>query len=304
MTEFLLHPPTHRAIWGQCIGDALANHLRGKNASEIWDVASRNATLPFKKGQISTYSKQMLMLVKTHQRFPTKSPNDFAKIIREQLLKLHDHSLLYKAITEAQPYHLPDIEMAARVGPMATQFSDIREMLDCIYPLTKLMSTHPHAIIGTLIFAAFCWNDSQATHLSDEDLFHLLRNWAVKTELPSETWWMYEQATGILAQGYPLQEMLDFVNNITNGSAVSRPTTREGLSIIPVILQRSEQDFDWGRILSHGNTQNVVLSMQGCLMGIRSKIPTWQAQSVVHLKVLSSYPIQRVQQADLQLKLF
>lgn len=304
MSDLSLYPPAHRAIWGQCIGDALSNHLRGRNADEAWQQARTVSSMPYKRGHISAYSKQMITIVKIFQRNPTKTPKDFVALVQEQLLKQHDHSLLCKALSEAQPFDLPDIEMAVRIGPLAALFSDSREMLDCIYPLTKLLSTHTHAIVGTLIFASFCWNESQATPLSDEDLFHFLRNWAVKTELPSEIWWMFEQANRILTQGYPLQEMLDFVNNITNRTPISLPSTRESLSIIPVVLQRSANGFDWTQLLSFGNTQDVLMGMKGCLMGIRSEIPSWQALSVQHIKSLSQFPIQHLEPESIQLKLF
>ena len=304
MSNLSLYPPAHRAIWGQCIGDALSNYLRGKDAQNVWSHACATSSLPYKRGQISAYSKQMLTIAKLFQKHRTKAPKDFIRLVKEQLIKQHDHSLLCKALSEAQPFNLPDIEMAVRIGPLSALFSDCREMLDCIYPLTKLMSTHPHAIVGTLIFAAFCWNEAQPTPLSDEDLFHFMRNWSVKTELPSETWWMFEQANRILAQGYPLQEMLDFVNNITNRTPISLPSTRESLSVIPVVLQRTENGFDWTQLLTLGNTQDVLMGMKGCLMGIRSEIPTWQALPVQHLKPLNQYPIQHLEPESIQLKLF
>ena len=306
MTGLSIHKPTHRAIWGQCLGDSLAGYLYNKDAVQAWESIRTQKTLPYKRGQLSIYGKQMLTLVQLRLQHPTSSALDFQNKARTALLTHSAHTLLCRALKDKdqQAFHLPDLEMAVRVGPLATCFSDGHEMLDVVYGLCKLFSTHPHSMVGTLMFAMQCWNLSQETPQSTQDLFHFARNWATKTDIPSETWWFFEQAIRILEQNYPLQEMLDFVNNITQTPKERAPSPRQSLSVLPILFHHPEQAVDWSYILSIGGDIELLMNLKGCTLGLQHEIPTWLATSLGHIKLLKQFPIQQVEVVERQLKLF
>ena len=77
-----------------------------------------------------------------------------------------------------------------------------------------------------------------------------MRNWSTKTEIPSETWWVFEQAIRILEQDYPLPEMLDFVNNISGQPKNTHPSPRQSLSVLPLLFQHPETELEWSQILT------------------------------------------------------
>ncbi len=304
MMTLSIHNPTHRAIWGQALGDSISGYLHTRDPLSAWTSISQQRQLPYKRGQLSIYGKQMLGLVDLRLRFPSSSPKEFQEKARVFFESHSGHTLLCRALKDNQPFHLPDLEMAVRIGPLATCFKDSLEMLDTLYGLTKLFSTHPHAIVGSLTFGTQCWNLAQETALSTADLFHFLRNWATKTDIPSETWWVFEQAIRILEQRYPLQEMLDFVNNINQCNKERPPSPRHSLSVLPILFQHNESTVDWTNILQIGGDIELLMNLKGCLLGLQHDIPTWLATSLGHVKKLQSYPIQQVVEAPQQLKLF
>ena len=305
MTTLSIHNPTHRAIWGQCLGDSISSYLQGHlPASVTWQQVLQEQNLPYKRGQLSTYAKQMLLLVELRCKYPTISKNEFTSMALDSLTKNSSHTLLCRALKEQQPFDLPDLEMAVRVGPLATYYTDGFEMLDQVYAITKHFSTHPHALVGTLLFAAKCWNSVQNSPRSTDDLFHFARNWGAKTDIPSETWWLFEQAVRILEQGYPMQEMLDFVNIINQHPKDTLPSPRQSLTMIPLLFNGTEASFDWTQLLDIGGDLEIILNLKGCLLGLHQEIPTWMARSLSHLKVLSNYPIQHVDTQPTQLPLF
>ena len=304
MNTFSLHNPTHRAIWGQCLGDSISGYLHNREASAVWATIQEQRSLPYKRGQLSIYSKQMLGIVGLRLQYPTSSALDFQQKSLQYLSEHSAHTLLCRAIKDKQPFVLPDLELAVRVGPLATCFSDGLEMLDVVYGLTKLFSTHPHSCVGTLTFAAQCWNMAQENPQDIQDLFHFTRNWSTKTELPSETWWVFEQAIRILQQGYPIQEMLDFVNNINHCPKSQPPSPRQSLSVLPLLFHHTEEAVDWSNIVKIGGDIELLMNLKGCTLGLQHEIPTWLAQSLGHIKSLKPYPIQQVEVAARQLKLF
>ena len=304
MSKLSIHNPTHRAIWGQCLGDSIASHLSNTDPIQTWKDFKQQRKLPYKRGHISIYAKQMMGLVELRLQHSTIRPNEFNHLAAEYLHRNTGHTLLCRAIKEKKPYVVPDMELAVRVGPLATCYTDLNEMLDTIYGLIKLFSTHPHAIVGTLAFAAHSWNQSQEVSIETADLFHAMRNWSIKTDIPSETWWVFEQAIRILEQRYPLQEMLDFVNNITQQPKETLPSPRQSLSVLPLMFQQQETDVDWSYCLQPQGGNELLMNLKGCLLGLRYEIPNWLAVSLSHIKALQAYPIQHLEPKEQQLRLF
>jgi len=304
MNPVSLHNPTHRSMWGQCLGDSIAAHISSLDPLHSWSEFSRNQQLSYKRGQLSIYAKQMIGLVDLRQQYPSISATEFTRLAKDLFRKSNGHTLLCRAIKEDQPYSVADLELAVRIGPLATCFSDGLEMLDTVYALTKLFSTHPHSVVGTLTHAAHAWNLAQETPIVTADLFHFMRNWSTKTDIPSETWWMFEQAIRILEQGYPLQEMLDFVNNISGQPKDASPSPRQGLSVLPILFQQTESEMDWSNVLQFKGHVEILMNLKGCLLGLQHEIPTWLASSLSHIKSLQCYPIQQVEPIEKQLRLF
>ena len=304
MSLLSIHNPTHRAIWGQCLGDSIASHLPNLDPLNTWVELQRQRKLPYKRGQLSIYTKQMIGLVNLRLRSPSSSALEFKQLAHSFFRKNSAQTLLCRAIKEDQPYSNADLELAVRLGPLATCFSDGFEMLDSIYALTKLFSIHPHSIVGTLIYTSQAWNLSQESPIENADLFHFMRNWSTKTDIPSETWWVFEQAIRILEQEYPLQEMLDFVNNISGQPKDTPPSPRQSLSILPLLFQDTETELDWSHILQFKGDIEILMNLKGCLLGLQHEIPTWLASSLSHIKSLQAYPIQQVEPREKQLRLF
>ena len=304
MSLLSIHNPTHRAIWGQCLGDSIASHLSNRDPLSTWLELQRQRKLPYKRGHLSIYAKQMIGLVDLRLKHPSSSALEFRQLAHDFFRKNAAQTLLCRAIKENQPYSNPDLELAVRIGPLATCFSDGIEMLDVMYALTKLFSTHPHSIVGSLIYATQSWNLSQETPIKNTDLFHFMRNWSTKTDIPSETWWVFEQAIRILEQEYPLQEMLDFVNNISGQPKDTPPSPRQSLSVLPLLFQNTETELDWSHILYFKGDVEILMNLKGCLLGLKHEVPTWLASSLSHVKALQSYPIQQVEPKEKQLRLF
>ena len=142
------------------------------------------------------------------------------------------------------------------------------------------------------------------TPIQNTDLFHFMRNWSTKTDIPSETWWVFEQAIRILEQEYPLQEMLDFVNNISGQPKNAPPSPRQSLSVLPLLFQNTETELDWSHILQFKGDVEILMNLKGCLLGLKHEVPTWLASSLSHVKALQTYPIQQVEPKEKQLRLF
>ena len=304
MSPISIHNPIHRAIWGQCLGDSIASHLPSHDPLSAWMEFHRQRKLSYKRGQLSIYAKQMIGLVDLRLKNPSSGAPEFRQLAHDFFRKNAAHTLLCRAIKDNQPYANADLELAVRVGPLATCFSDGIEMLDVMYALTKLFSTHPHSIVGTLIYASLAWNLAQETSIENEDLFHFMRNWSTKTEIPSETWWVFEQAIRILEQEYPLQEMLDFVNNISGQPKDTPPSPRQSLSVLPLLFQNSETELEWSQILQFPGNVEILMNLKGCILGLKHEIPTWLASSLGHIKALQVYPIQQIEPKEKQLRLF
>ena len=304
MSLLSIHNPTHRSIWGQCLGDSIASHLSNLDPMHTWIDIRRQRTLPYKRGQLSIYAKQMVGLVELRLKHPSSSAIDFKSFAQDFFRKTAAQTVLCRAIKDNHPYSTADLELAVRVGPLATCFSDGLEMLDVIYGLTKLFSTHPHSIVGTLGYASQAWNLAQDIPMAHADLFHFMRNWSTKTDIPSETWWVFEQAIRILDQQYPMQEMLDFVNNITGRPKQTPPSPRHSLSVLPLLFQNSESELDWSNILQFQGDVEILMNLKGCLLGLQHEIPTWLASSLSHSKPLQRFPIQQLEHKERQLRLF
>ena len=128
-------------------------HIQFRPIEHTWNDLHRQRKLPYKRGQLSIYAKQMIGLVDLRMKIPAAALLSSSSSHKGLFRKSNGQTLLCRAIKENQPYSNPDLELAVRLVLCYVFFRRI-EMLDVMYALTKLFSTHPHSIVGSLIYAS------------------------------------------------------------------------------------------------------------------------------------------------------
>ena len=288
------HSKTNSALWGQCIGDSIGRHLLNKdNASSIWLQYIHQQTLPFKRGKYSIYAEQALILVQQYQGTTFSNVEHFQQVLISRLRSKTSNTLLCRSIRNNTPFDTPDLETAARLGPLATTFTDHDKMLDWHYQLAQIMSTNPISIAGALLYSSACWHQAHSKDIFS--LFSATSNWSGAQAIPSRIWWAYQQATWILNNGYGQQEMLAFVASFLGAEHKAMiPTSQQALSILPILWHNCmENSFITAltKGISIGGELELIGGITGCLTGIPNDIPDWLQHAFEKNKHLQHYPI-------------
>ena len=281
----------NRVVWGQCTGDVLGDFLQNKEAPlEIWRSSNITEQMPFKKGRISIFTKQMLLIMDLWKENAHCSSQEFAQLCIE---KLHSHTsqtLFCRAIHNKHPFALPDIEMAARLIPLAIAIEDLPQMLDLCYDLIKIATIDPYASAGILRLLCYCWG---MVHQHNMDtVLAILNTWSASKDIPPNIWWAFHQAQFILDNGFGQSEMLNFVNSLQNdGNPLQMPSTQHSLSVIPLLIHNLHS-HNWQNLVFLEGDFTLLCAIQGALLAIQQDIPTWLTAPIQHLKVLQKYPIE------------
>jgi len=292
------------ALWGQCIGDSIGRHLLNKtNAESIWKECVDQLSLPFKKGKYSVYAQQSLTFVQQNQGNVLIDNQHFQNILITRLRSKTSNTMLCRAIRNGSPFDTADLETAVRLGPLAACFSEHNHMLNWLYSLSTIVSTNPIALVGSVIYSSACWHRAQG---NTNNIFDSISTWPGAKTLSSEILWAYQQAGWILKNEYDQAEMLSFVSSFLKQDVPS-PTSQLSLSILPLMLHNSKNDYigSLTEAIKIGGELELIGGMMGCLSALSSDIPEWIQVPYLNDQALIKFPIQILKSKDTdQFKLF
>jgi len=299
--------PTLTALLGQAVGDAFGapfefspqaqrhaqTSLHQKRYLDaVHDVGSR---IRFSRipGLYTDDTQQALVLLRAWMDL--ENPNDAAAVaLRFQsiITKMFDHWVkgsqtgvhrgtgrnFRDAIMFGGPTNSAGVGAAMRIGPISTCFDSIDELLPWVVTVSRVTTTHPLALTGAGMFAAFCQGTAQGKSM--DTILAQLHAWNPPADL-DRAWSLNLEALSIL-ETRPEADLLIFAQatgaaNKTLGCAASG----FALTTVPWTIHHAQQgSFSdvMAAVSKSGGDTDTVCAMAGCLAALRlgrGAIPQW-----------------------------